>query len=78
MIEPSHEYLSIQRQCELVGLPRSSRYYQPALEDPDDLRIMRLLDEQYTRTPFYGVRKMRIFLDEEEEWVSVTTLPEML
>lgn len=70
MIEPSHEHLSIQRQCELVGLPRACWYYQPVPEDPENLRIMRLLDEQYTRTPFYGVRKMRIFLDEEKECVN--------
>ena len=65
MIEPGHEHLSLQRQCELVGLPRSSFYYQSAPEDPEDLRIMRLIDEQYTRTPFYGIRKMKIFLDDE-------------
>lgn len=70
MIEPGHAHLSLQRQCELVGLPRSSWYYQPVPEDPEDLRIMRLLDEQYTRTPFYGVQKMRKFLDDMEECVN--------
>jgi len=48
-----------------MDLPRSSFYYQPTLEDPEDLRIMCLIDEQYTRTPFYGSRKMKIFLEEE-------------
>lgn len=60
----------MQRQCELVGLARSSWYYHPAWEDSEDLRIMRLIDEQYTRTPFYGSRKMRIFLEEAGECVN--------
>jgi putative transposase len=57
LIEPNHS-LSLKRQCELVGLPRSSWYYQAVPEDPEDLRLMRMLDEQYTKTPFYGVAKM--------------------
>ena len=46
------------RQCELVGLPRASYYYRPVGESAEDLALLRLLDEQYTRTPFYGVRRM--------------------
>ena len=53
------------RQCELLGLARSSYYYQPAPASEEDLVLMRLLDEQYTRTPFYGKRKMVVFLDEQ-------------
>ena len=45
-----------------MGLARSSWYYKPVPEDPDDLRLMRLIDEQYTRTPFYGVRRMAFWL----------------
>ena len=52
------------RQCELLGLARSSYYYEPVPESEEDLLLMRLLDEQYTRTPFYGKRKMVIFLAE--------------
>ena len=70
LIEPEHERITVYRQCELVGLPRSSFYYQPVPADPDDLRIMRLLDEQYTRTPFYGVAKMRKFLEDMGECVN--------
>lgn len=44
-------------QCELLGLPRSTFYYQPAQETEENLRLMRLLDEQFTKTPFYGSRK---------------------
>jgi putative transposase len=46
------------RQCELVGLPRSTWYYEPAGESPENLELMRLIDEQFLRTPFYGSRKM--------------------
>lgn len=53
------------RQCELLGLARSSYYYEPAPESEEDLLLMRLLDEQYTRTPFYGKRKMVVFLQEQ-------------
>jgi len=50
--------ISLMRQCELVGLPRSSYYYEPAGESTLNLELMRLIDEQYTRTPFYGVPRM--------------------
>ena len=46
------------RQCELIRLPRSSWYYEPQPETEENLGLMRLLDEQYTRTPFYGSRRM--------------------
>ena len=50
--------ISLSRQCELVGLPRSSFYDEPRPESAENLELLRLLDEQYTRTPFYGVRRM--------------------
>jgi putative transposase len=54
--------LSITQQCKLVGLARSSYYHEPAGESEENLFLMRLLDEQYTRTPFYGTRKMAAWL----------------
>lgn len=48
----------MRRQCELLGVNRSGLYYQPLGESQENLTLMRLLDEQYTRTPFYGSRKM--------------------
>lgn len=62
MIEPENAHLSIGRQCELLGLARSSYYYAPVEEREENLLLMRLLDEQYTRTPFYGARKMTAWL----------------
>jgi putative transposase len=64
-IDPGHEQISIQRQCELINLPRSSYYYTPATETPYNLMMMRLLDEQYTRTPFYGVPRMTAWLKKQ-------------
>ena len=50
--------MSVVRQCQLVGLPRSTCYYEPAGESPENLALMRAIDEQYLKRPFYGSRKM--------------------
>lgn len=62
MIEPAHSQLSIRQQCELLGLSRSAYYYVPAGESAQNLHLMRLIDEQYTKTPFYGCRRMTAWL----------------
>jgi putative transposase len=49
---------SVRRQCELLGLPRSTLYYEPVPESEEDLCLKRLIDEQYLRAPFYGKLKM--------------------
>jgi putative transposase len=54
--------LSVRRQCELIGLSRSTRYYQAAPESEENLQLMRLIDEQYTKCPFYGSRRIRAWL----------------
>ena len=53
------------RQCELLGLSGSSFYYEPAVASPLNLALMRLMDEQYTRTPFYGIRRMTAVLQRQ-------------
>jgi putative transposase len=62
MIESQHPELSLRRQCELVGLNRATFYYTPAQESALNLQLMRLIDEQYTRTPFYGWPRMTAYL----------------
>jgi putative transposase len=52
-------------QCDLLNLARSSYYYCATGESEKNLLLMRLLDEQYTRTPFYGVQKMLVHLGEK-------------
>lgn len=58
-MEPAHEGISIARQCALLGLSRSAYYYQPQPMSDEDLRCMRLLDEIFTRRPFFGSRRLR-------------------
>ena len=65
MIERAHTELSIRRQCEIIGLNRSSFYYQPVGESEYNLKLMRLIDEQYTKTPFYGCPRITAWLRRE-------------
>lgn len=60
----------MRRQCELLGLNRSSLYYTPAAESAENLRLMRLLDEEYTRHPFFGSRRMTAWLERQGESVN--------
>ena len=64
MIERKHGQLSIVRQCELLALSRATYYRNTdwAGESDDNLALMTLIDEEYTRHPFYGSRKMRDYL----------------
>jgi putative transposase len=61
MVDRGHAEISIRRQCELLGVNRSGLYYEPLGENEENLTLM--LDEQYTRAPFYGSRKMVEWLD---------------
>jgi len=60
-IQPLHSQLSIHRQCELIGLPRSSYYREVSTEQekPENLEMMKIIDNEYTKHPFYGTRQMR-------------------
>jgi len=71
MIEPEHASISVRRQCELLGLARSGLYYEPQGESAENLALMRLIDEAYTRWPFYGVRKMTAWLQRKGHSVNV-------
>jgi len=63
-VEPGHPEISLRRQCALLGVNRSGLYYQPAGEGAENLRLMRLIDEEYTQRPFYGSRRMAVWLRE--------------
>jgi putative transposase len=65
MIEEGHEQLSVRRQCALLGLNRASLYYQVATEGAENRVLMRRMDEQYLRTPFYGSRRMTAWLQSQ-------------
>jgi len=70
MVEASHEQISLRRQSDLLGLHRSGLYYQAQAESAENLQLMNLLDEQYTRTPFYGVRRMTAWLRQQGKTVN--------
>jgi len=50
--------LSMRKQVSLLQVSRTKKYYQPKGEDPLNLYLMKLIDQQYQRTPFYGVPRM--------------------
>ena len=62
MVDGQHATLSIRRRCELLGLNRASFYYQAASESALNQHLMRLIDEQFQCTPFYGWPKMTAHL----------------
>jgi putative transposase len=70
LIEPLNDHLSVRRQCELLDINRSSFYLQPAAESAENLRLMRLIDQQFLRTPFYGSRRMTASLERSGETVN--------
>lgn len=65
LVEAAHPEISIRRQCELLELSRATYYYVPATESPLNLALMRLIDEQYMRTPFYGWPRMTVYLQSQ-------------
>ena len=59
MINPNNPQLSVMQQCDLLGIPRSTFYYESARDDSYNHLLMSKIDEEYTRRPFYGVRRIR-------------------
>jgi len=57
--------ISVSRQCELLQIHRSGLYYTPVAESEENLHLMRLLDEQYLNTPFYGIRRLTKLLNKK-------------
>ena len=62
MIEKEDEAVSVVKQCELLQISRSGLYYEPVAESKENLAVMRVLDEQYLSTPFYGVERLLVLL----------------
>ena len=59
---PDHPQLSVVRQCQLLGIARSSFYHRPQAPPEEALTLLKLIDQQYLETPFYGSRKMTVML----------------
>ncbi|MGI8467969.1 MAG: hypothetical protein ACR2N3_05905 [Pyrinomonadaceae bacterium] len=62
LVEPDNKQISVVRQCQLLGLNRTGLYYCGRPQSVEDGELMRLIDAQYTITPFYGYRRMRVYL----------------
>lgn len=60
LIEPDYRDISLGRQCDLLGIARSTYYHTPAGESSENLALMRALDEIYTEHPYYGRRRMTV------------------
>jgi putative transposase len=67
LVDWDHDAISIRRQCELLGGNRGSLYYQSPGESEENLRLMRLIDQQYTEAPFFGSRRMTAWLREDKK-----------
>jgi len=65
LVDPWHRELSVRRQCQLLGVNRSNLYYRPVGESQENLMLMRLIDEEYTRHPFLGSRRLVLWLREQ-------------
>jgi putative transposase len=78
MVEPMHDQISLRRQCELLSLGRSSLYYRSRADTDYNEQLMRLMDEQYTRTPFYGVPRMTAWLRRQGHWVNAKRVRRLL
>lgn len=65
MLDSKHPGLSLKRQCDLLSINRSSVYYKARPISPEDLEMMKLIDEQYMKTPVYGTRSMRDYLNRQ-------------
>jgi putative transposase len=62
-VDASDHLWSLRQQCELLGLNRSTWYYAAATESAENLCLMRLIDEQYLRRPYFGSRRMAVWLE---------------
>jgi putative transposase len=69
-IEPGHKKITICRQCELLELNRGSLYYKEKGESEYNEQLMKLIDKQYVKTPFYGIDKMTKWLHSKRHYVN--------
>lgn len=78
MITSDHKQLSKKAQCELLSIPRSAVYYKPVGETKENLTIMRLLDEQYLDTPFFGNKRLLVMLVNQGFHINIKRLRRLM
>ncbi|MEA3325765.1 MAG: IS3 family transposase [Chloroflexota bacterium] len=65
MIEPNQPEISLRRHCALIELNRATHYWEPADESELNLKLMKMIDQEYTLAPFYGSRKVTVQLNQQ-------------
>lgn len=77
-MKEDHPQLSVREQCNLLGLNRSSFYYEAVPEKEYNLQLMNLIDEQYTKTPFYGSPKMTAWLRRSGHLINIKRVKRLM
>ena len=77
-VKEDHPKLSVRQQCDLLGLNRSSFYYEAVPEKEYNLQLMNLIDEQYTKTPFYGSPKMTAWLRRSGHLINIKRVKRLM
>ena len=70
MVDREHPSLSMTRQCAVLGVSRSGLYYRPREASGENPALMQAMDRQYLDTPFYGSRRMKVWLERQGMVVS--------
>lgn len=78
MIDPFDEQLSIAHQCQLLGLPRSTYYYQPQGESAENLALMERIDKLFTDRPELGVRRMQKEISTDDNPVNIKRIHRLM
>ena len=77
-VDLNHPSIRIARQCQLLGLGRSSAYYRHCRDKTQNEQLMRLIDKQYLKTPFYGVRRIRTHLQRLDHEVNLKRVRQLM
>ena len=77
LVEPRIK-LSMRRQCELLGVSRSSLYYEPTGQDTEELAVMRRMDEIHLEYPFFGSRKLTMMLKSEGQSINLKRVQRLM
>jgi putative transposase len=78
MIDKTHEQLSITEQCELADLSKSTLYYKPRAEKPENVDLMNRIDEVYTKRPYYGARRIQQTLSTAEKRINIKRIRRLM
>jgi len=77
LLEKDHPKLTLKRQCELVGIARSTAYYHPYIS-PKDILLMNRIDEIFSKYPFYGKRRITAQLQKEGFMVGIKKIRKLM